>query len=109
MGGTQAFFIGLNHPGSFGWVGSMSGAFMMYAGDFDAWLGHATSTPASELPDVWLSTGTDDFVLGPNRQVVEWLKRNSLPVEYRETTGAHTWGVWRRALAEFAPRLFRRH
>ena len=80
---------------------------MMYGGGVESWLGHATVTPASERPDLWLSVGTGDFVLGPNRHVAAWLEDRGIQAEYRETPGGHTWHVWRRALAEYAPRLFR--
>ena len=37
---------------------------------------------------------------------VEMLKKHGLTVVYKETSGAHTWLVWREYLNEFAPQLF---
>ena len=105
MGGAQALYIGLTRPEIFGWVASMSGAFMMYGGDYDEWL--AGSEDGSGRPQLWLRTGTQDFVTGANRQVVSWLESAEIAFEYEEVPGGHTWSVWRRALVDLLPLLFR--
>jgi enterochelin esterase family protein len=107
MGGVQALHLGLSRIGSFGWARSMSGAFMMYGKDIEPWLGRARGADPSELPDLWFLTGTEDFVLASNREVARWLEEVAVPHQYQEVSGAHTWMVWRRALIELIPRLFR--
>jgi enterochelin esterase-like enzyme len=37
----------------------------------------------------------------------DWLKSKGIEHTGVETPGAHTWMVWRRNLADFAPLLFR--
>ncbi len=106
MGGAQSLSIGLNHPERFAWVGSFSGAFVM--------LGE----PAKALPAVdaringqtrllWIACGSEDFLLNSNRSYRDWLKKQGVQFTYVEPPGGHTWMVWRRNLAEFAPLLFR--
>lgn len=41
-----------------------------------------------------------------NRKLIEWLKSKGIRHTWVETGGAHTWMVWRRNLAQFAPLLF---
>ena len=43
-----------------------------------------------------------------SRQFVEVLKKNGVRCDFRETEGNHSWPVWRRYLADFAPCRFRR-
>jgi enterochelin esterase family protein len=42
-----------------------------------------------------------------NRKFGEFLKSRGVRYTWIETAGAHTWMVWRRNLAEFAPLLFK--
>lgn len=107
MGGAQALFIGLNYPESFAQVGCMSSAFTLYGGKSESFLGHAQETPKEKRPEIWISTGTKDFVYGVNKLIVAWLTEHDIEVVFEETKGGHTWGVWRRGLAKFAPSLFR--
>jgi enterochelin esterase family protein len=105
MGGAQALSIGLNHPETFAWVGSFSGAFVMLDEP-------ARTFPKIEAGDkpslrlLWIACGTDDFLLNINRSYKDWLKTKGVPFVSVETPGAHTWRVWRRNLTAFAPLLF---
>jgi enterochelin esterase family protein len=106
MGGSQALYFGLNHPEVFGWVGSFSGAFIMYGDQLGSWfptLGSASKEKAQRLT---ISCGKEDFLLNVNRKLEAWLKPQAAPFTSVETPGGHTWNVWRRNLADFAPRLF---
>ena len=107
MGGAQSLYIGLNHPDRFGWVGSFSGAFVMY-GDDDA--GHFPSLnedTGSKFRLVWLACGTEDFLIQRHRKLEGWLKEKGVKFSSKETPGAHTWMVWRRYLTDLTPLLFR--
>jgi len=42
-----------------------------------------------------------------NRKFRDWLKSKRIQHTDIETPGAHSWMVWRRNLATFAPLLFR--
>ncbi|MGV3616778.1 MAG: alpha/beta hydrolase-fold protein [Fimbriimonas sp.] len=102
MGGAQALYLGLKEPHRFGAVGSFSGAFIMYGAKLDAWFPNPKTNAK-----IWIACGKEDFLINPNRQMRTWLTGKSVPFEWTETPGTHTWQVWRRNLAEFAPRLFR--
>ena len=49
----------------------------------------------------------EDRLIDANRKLKDWLKSKDIQYTSIETPGAHTWLVWRRNLAEFAPLLFR--
>lgn len=109
MGGSQAVYLGLNHPEQFAWIGSFGGAFMMFGNELDAWFprvaGAGGVEPSPRL--FWRTVGEDDFVLYPNEQFGKWLDERSVKSESSQTPGGHTWAVFRRALCTFAPQLFR--
>jgi enterochelin esterase family protein len=46
-------------------------------------------------------------LLGINRDLNKWLTAQNVTHTEVETPGSHTWMVWRRNLAAFAPLLFR--
>jgi enterochelin esterase-like enzyme len=106
MGGIQALSIGLNHPDRFGWVGSFSGAFVMpddeYASYFTPLKGGG---PKFRL--IWLACCNEDRLIASHRKFTSWLKEKGVTFSSKETSGAHTWTVWRRYLTDVAPLLFR--
>jgi enterochelin esterase family protein len=104
MGGSQALHVGLNHPDTFRYVGSMGGALIMYGGRYAEWF--AASGPRRPQ-SVHLSVGADDFLLGVNRHFADWLSAHGTAVCLDEVPGGHTWQVWRRELIRLMPRLFR--
>jgi enterochelin esterase family protein len=106
MGGSQALSIGLNHRDRFAWIGSFSGALIMYGQPFGKWFPDLKVRADSRVRLLWLACGTEDFLLGVNRNYKEWLKTNEVPFTAVETPGAHAWQVWRRNLTEFVPLLF---
>jgi enterochelin esterase family protein len=55
---------------------------------------------------LWMAIGRDDYLLKENRAFAALLTAQKVPHQYLETDGAHRWTVWRRYLADFAPRLF---
>ena len=55
---------------------------------------------------LWIACGTEDRLIDSNRKFKEWLKTKSVNFTSIETSGAHTWLVWRRNLAEFASLIF---
>jgi enterochelin esterase family protein len=107
MGGAQALHIGLNHPDRFGWVGSFSGAFVMYGDDYARHFPKLDGEAASRLRLLWLACGKEDFLIEPHRKFEGWMKEKGVKFHSKETPGAHTWMLWRRYLTEVAPLLFR--
>ena len=111
MGGGEALATGLNHLDLFAYVGSFSGAFIingniMNGSDFTPMFPKLTDKENGRLNTLWVACGTEDFLLNSNRKIRDWLKSKEIKHTYRETPGAHTWMVWRRYLADFAPILF---
>lgn len=105
MGGMQSLAVGLRHYDRFAWIGSFSGA----ARGIDDSIAKLTADPTKandEIRLLWIAVGKDDFLLEGNREFVAKLKELRITHEYYETEGAHTWGVWRRYLADLLPRLF---
>lgn len=103
MGGGESLVIGLNHADTFAWVGGFSSA-VLYK-DFDGvFPGLAPKLPPRLL---WVSCGTEDDLIAPNRGFVAWLRTKALNPIAIETPGIHNWPVWRDNLIQFAPLLFR--
>lgn len=105
MGGGQSLTIGLNHPELFAWVGGMSSA----VNDPDNTLAGLIKDPKASnknLRLLWFAVGKSDFLLKNNQQLDEWLTKHGIKHEFHETEGNHSWPVWRRYLADFAPLIF---
>jgi enterochelin esterase-like enzyme len=121
MGGAQAAMAGLSNPQLFRWVGAFSSAFMMYGisemgkgrnlsslGDiYDKTFPVLDSTVNKQLKLLWISCGKSDFLWGNNKDFKKWLSDKKINYREIETTGAHSWMVWRRNLIDFEQLLFR--
>ena len=105
MGGNQALLIGLNHRDLFASIGAMSSAIREPEKPLAAFWADPNSAK-TPLRLLWLSIGTDDFLIKENRAFDALLTTRKVPHQYIETTGGHTWTNWRRYLAALAPRLF---
>jgi enterochelin esterase family protein len=105
MGGSESLLTGLNHLDQFAWIGAFSAGGMPdeFAKDFPGLDAKANS----QIRLLWIACGTEDRLIAPNRKFREWLKTQGVEHTDIETPGMHTWMVWRRNLAEFAPLLFR--
>jgi len=104
MGGAESLYVGLNALDRFAWIGSFSAGGA--ADDFNATFPALDSKANSQLRLLWVACGTDDRLITPNRKFLDWLKSKDIAFTRIETPGAHTWMVWRRNLAVFAPLLF---
>ena len=105
MGGSESLLTGLNNLDKFAWIGTFSsgGLGEDFAVDFPS----LDSNANSKIHLLWIACGTDDELIKLNRSFREWLKSKGIRHDDIETPGAHTWMVWRRNLASFAPQLFR--
>lgn len=103
MGGQEALTIGINQAGYFAYVGGFSSALKHLE------FGKVMMDPsqARDLRVLWVSCGTSDDLIVPNREFVTWARQKKLPVTPIETQGKHTWLVWRDNLIHFTPLLFR--
>jgi enterochelin esterase family protein len=127
MGGAESIYIGLRYLDQFAYIGSFSGAFVMWpragaaaappAGgrgprtmdeaDFAKNFPDVSAKTNSRLRLVWIACGADDGLLAVNRQFKAWLKSKEIKFTDLEIPGfAHVWPLWRRNLAELAPLLF---
>lgn len=106
MGGQQSLDVGLRNRDKFAWIASFSGA-ARNMDDVLSELAANADTANKQLQLLWIGCGKEDFLLPSNHELVAKLKESGIRHEYRETEGAHTWGVWRGYLAELLPRLFR--
>jgi enterochelin esterase family protein len=105
MGGGQSLGIGLTHMDKFAWVGAFSAAAP--APDVLNALKTAPDRANQQLRLLWIGIGKDDFLLARNKTFDAALKEAKINHQYQETEGGHSWGVWRRYLAEFLPLLFK--
>jgi enterochelin esterase family protein len=122
MGGAHATFAGLNNLDKFAWVGSFSGAFVLWP-NARGQQGTQSINPEaigtqvfpklnssanSSLRLLYLSCGNDDFLFQANRQFKGWLNEKAIKFVDVETPGyAHVWSYWRISLVDFASRLFK--
>lgn len=135
MGGAESLYTGLHNINRFAYIGSFSGAFVMWpraetapppqpaAGggrggrggrpmvdaDFQKNFPDLTAKSAAPLRLVWIACGLDDGLNGVNRQFKTWLKSKDIRFTDVEVPGyAHVWPLWRQNLAEFATLLFQK-
>jgi enterochelin esterase-like enzyme len=104
MGGAESLYTGLNSIDHYAWIGAFSSGGL--AEDFASEFPNLDSKANSQLHALWIACGTDDGLINLNRKFREWLKSKGVEHTDIETPGAHTWMVWRRNLANFAPLLF---
>ena len=104
-GGGQTLNVGLGHPDRYAYLGVFSAA----TGGSETHVQALAKNAAAFNKDsrlFWIRIGKDDFLLEQNRALVESLKKAGITHVYEEVDGAHMWGVWRQALADFLPQLF---
>jgi enterochelin esterase-like enzyme len=131
MGGAETLYVGLNHLDKFAWIGAFSSAPMLFpaasdtappAGPGGGGRGapqpmdpavFAKTFPAldakanSQIRMLWIVCGTDDGLIGVNRQFKDWLRSKGVQFTEQEVPSmAHVWPLWRQNLTDMAPRLF---
>lgn len=105
MGGTESLLTGLNNLDKFAWIGAFSSGGL--PDGFDKDFPGLDAKANQQIRLLWIACGTEDHLITGNRNFREWLKTKGVQHTDIETPGMHTWMVWRRNLAEFAPLLFR--
>ena len=79
----------------------------MEAADFEKNFPNLTAKSAAQLKLLWMACGTDDGLLGINRQFADWMKSKDIQFTDEEVPGyAHVWPLWRRNLEELAQEVF---
>ncbi len=107
MGGAEAMRIGLSHLDQFAFLGAFSPAIAITdtTKDYDGALANAANVN-QRLRLLWIGIGAEDFLLAPVTKSHETLEKAGIHHVWVESSGAHVWTVWRKYLADFAPRLF---
>ena len=129
MGGYGSLKFGLKHPELFAFAASMSGALGAAAWTVDDKLpefvrpsiarvygaADTETRPANDifrlvreltpertkaLPYFYLDCGTEDFLIGDNRDFSALLIEKKVPHEFREMPGTHSWPYWDRQVQE---------
>jgi enterochelin esterase-like enzyme len=106
MGGAESLLTGLNHLDQFAWIGAFSSGGIDLA-DFNSEFPNLSASANKKIKLLWIACGTEDHLIGVNRQFKSWLKAQGVQFTDIETPGMHTWMVWRRNLSALAPLLFR--
>ena len=104
MGGCQSLFTGLNAPDRFAWIGAFSSGGLDE--NFDRAYPAVNESINTRLRLLWIGCGRQDGLIGLNQKLVEWLKSKGVKHTWVETPGTHSFTLWRRYMAEFAPLLF---
>ena len=105
MGGSESLLTGLNSLDKFSWIAAFSSGGIPE--DFDKDFPSLHASASKQIRLLWVACGTEDHLIDINRNLRQWLKSRDILHTDIETPGAHTWMVWRRNLAAFAPLLFR--
>lgn len=108
-GGAQTTGTVFANMDKFAWVGTFSGFFNRGGGDFIETGFNGVFKNAADFNKkmhfMFISTGTEE---NSPKASVDALKAHGINVIFHESQGtAHEWLTWRRALNEFAPRLFK--
>jgi S-formylglutathione hydrolase FrmB len=117
MGGYGAISLLARHPDIFGAAGSMSGVMdltvstkkyriALLIGDYEShpeiWTRFSCFTLVRNLAGqdrgILLDCGVEDFTIASNRQLHQQLLDLSIPHEYFERPGGHSWLYWTNAL-----------
>lgn len=130
MGGYGALKFGLKYPGTFVFVGSMSGALGVAAwtekdlggpgpirdsilgvfgpagsetrkpNDIYELVRSANAARLSSLPYFYVDCGTEDPLLGDNVRFTALLQEKKVAHEYRQLPGNHNWQYWDQQIQE---------
>jgi enterochelin esterase-like enzyme len=104
MGGEQSLLFGLGAPDRFAWIGAFSSGKLDT--DFDKKFPGVNEGINGRLRLLWIACGNEDKLFESNQKFSQWLTTKGIVHTWVETPGRHSFLVWRRLLAEFAPLLF---
>jgi enterochelin esterase family protein len=104
MGGSESLMVGLNALDRFAWIGAFSSGGL--STNYPALFPGLDEKANRQLRLLWLGCGEQDGLLAGNLRLSEWLNANGVRHTWVQTPGQHSFRVWRRYLAEFAPLLF---
>jgi enterochelin esterase family protein len=104
MGGTESLLVGLNALDRFSWIGAFSSGGLN--NNFASQFPELDDKANNKISLLWISCGDRDGLLGTNQKLSDWLKSKNVQHKWVQVPGEHSFRVWRRNLADFAPLLF---
>jgi len=109
-GGAATYNIGLKHLdmfSGFGFFSAAGGGGADFATRY-AQLAADAKTANARINVLWIGCGTEDPLIKGAKTFDAELTRLQITHTYAERAGGHVWPIWRWALSEFAPQLFRK-
>jgi enterochelin esterase family protein len=109
-GGAATYNIAFKHTELFGSLGLFSAAGGGGT-DFETRYPQLVADPrgtSAKLPVIWIGCGTQDPLDQGAKALDAELTKARIGHIYKDRDGGHVWPVWRWALSEFAPLLFRK-
>ncbi len=67
---------------------------------------HRLKTEGKEIPRIYMSCGTEDFLIENNRAMHRFLESEGVEHVYEEEPGIHNMDFWSRYVLKFIPELF---
>jgi len=105
MGGSESMFVGLTTD-RFSAIGAFSTGGL--SDNLDQQFVQMKPKDVAGVKLIWISCGREDHLFDFNNRMRTWLASKGIKHTDIDTPGAHTWMVWRRNLAAFAPLLFQK-
>ena len=109
MGGYHSYWISLNYPDMFGYVGLFSAVYH-YGDDMPQAVYQNETEKLAELrnnkPLYRIYIGNEDFLYTQYAEQRQLLDSLQFPYAYTESAGGHQWTNWRHYLADFVTCLF---
>ena len=107
MGGGQTISVGFPHTDLFHYLIIMSMGTQNADTTYPGFFANPAATNKT-LKLLWLGVGKDDNLVGPQAKALEaTLVAKGIKHVYSVSEGRHEWVVWRHALNEVAPLMFR--
>jgi len=107
MGGGQTISVGFSHTDLFHTLVIMSAGAQNADKTYPMFFDNPAATNKT-MKLVWLGVGKDDNLVGPSAKALEaTLVAKGIKHVYSLSEGRHEWVVWRHALYDVAPQMFR--
>ncbi len=107
MGGGQTVAIGFPNTKIFSHIVVMSAGGGQTLEQTHADFFKNPDATNKQLKLLWVSVGKDDFALSGSKALDEALTKHNIKHTFVVTEGRHEWVIWRHALRNVAPLMFR--
>ena len=105
MGGMEAALIGMNHPETFATVAMWSAALFEDPSILLSRLSGLSDAAKDSFAHVEVAVGTEDDLLVSNAALAGFLTSSGVSIDFRKTSGQHSWLLWRQYLVDFLPQF----